>query len=400
MLRFRLLVLGLLGALVVATPALGTNPAAKKQRVDARRAQLQDRIASARQREDRLRAEISSANEQIAGLEKRVGDVSAQLAPLEQDLALHKHRLSALNALFRVETRRLHELQRQHRLAVHRLGVRMVEIYESTPPGLLDALFGSHGLSDLVTQVEITRDIALQDRQILHAVTQSRDAVHAQRKHTKKTRRQVASATREVAARTAQVEQLRASLLSQQNALVSARSQQQQSASALQEQVKQMLDESASLEQVSNELAAKIQAAEHQHGGGGGGHTSSQGLIWPVNGPVTSPFGYRCLNGLCRMHTGIDIGVGSGTPIHSAAAGTVIYAGYMGGYGNLTIVDHGGGMATAYGHQASFAVSNGASVSQGQVIGYSDCTGRCFGPHLHFEVRINGNPVDPMPYLP
>jgi murein DD-endopeptidase MepM/ murein hydrolase activator NlpD len=100
-----------------------------------------------------------------------------------------------------------------------------------------------------------------------------------------------------------------------------------------------------------------------------------------------------------RMHEGIDIGVPYGTPIHAAAAGTVIYAGWMSGYGNLTVIDHGHGLATAYGHQSSLAAPNGQTVSQGQVIGYVGCTGHCFGPHLHFEVRVNGQPVDPLGYL-
>src|SRR5438552_2644934 len=149
MARSRLIKLSLavLGALVVATPAFGTSPAAKKQQVDARRAKLQDRIVAARQREVQLSAQIHSANVQIAGLEKRVGDVSARLAPLERDLSLHQRRLSALNALFRVETRRLQELRREHKIAVRRLGVRIVAIYESSPPGVLDAIFGSKGLS-------------------------------------------------------------------------------------------------------------------------------------------------------------------------------------------------------------------------------------------------------------
>ena len=124
------------------------------------------------------------------------------------------------------------------------------------------------------------------------------------------------------------------------------------------------------------------------------------GLIWPVQGPIASPFGPRCLpNGDCSFHPGIDIASASGTPIHAAAAGTVIYAGWMDGYGNLTVIDHGRGLATAYGHQSSIGVGVGASVSQGSVIGNVGCTGYCFGPHLHFEVRVNGEPVDPMGYL-
>ena len=99
------------------------------------------------------------------------------------------------------------------------------------------------------------------------------------------------------------------------------------------------------------------------------------------------------------MHQGIDIGVATGTPIHAAAAGKVIYCGWEQGYGNFVVIDNGGNLATAYGHQSAIAVTCGEDVSQGQVIGYSGCTGHCTGPHLHFEVRINGNPVDPLGYL-
>jgi murein DD-endopeptidase MepM/ murein hydrolase activator NlpD len=110
---------------------------------------------------------------------------------------------------------------------------------------------------------------------------------------------------------------------------------------------------------------------------------------------VTSGFGWRW----GRMHEGIDIAAPFGAPIHAAAAGTVIYCGWLGGYGNLIVIDHGGGLATAYGHQSSLAVGCGTSVGQGQVVGYVGCTGHCFGPHVHFEVRVNGSPVDPLGYL-
>ncbi len=123
---------------------------------------------------------------------------------------------------------------------------------------------------------------------------------------------------------------------------------------------------------------------------------SSQGFIWPLNGPITSPFGMRWGS----LHPGIDIGGFTGEPFVAAKGGRVIYASWMDGYGNATMVDVGGGIVTLYGHQVRLGVSVGQTVNQGQVIGYVGCTGLCTGPHLHFEVRVNGTAVNPMQFLP
>jgi murein DD-endopeptidase MepM/ murein hydrolase activator NlpD len=145
-------------------------------------------------------------------------------------------------------------------------------------------------------------------------------------------------------------------------------------------------------------ILAKEAAARASRGGDNfsPGRVSGAGLIWPVGGPVTSGYGMRW----GRMHQGIDIGAGYGTPIHAAKAGVVIFVGQMSGYGNVVIVDHGGGFSTLYAHQSRLGASDGASVSQGDVIGYVGSTGHSTGPHLHFETRVNGSPQDPRRYLP
>jgi murein DD-endopeptidase MepM/ murein hydrolase activator NlpD len=123
-------------------------------------------------------------------------------------------------------------------------------------------------------------------------------------------------------------------------------------------------------------------------------------MIWPVNGPITSPFCEQRAWESC--HPGIDIGVPAGTPIRAAASGTVALMqseASSGGYGNFTCIAHSSSLSTCYAHQSRFATSMGARVSQGQVIGYVGCTGRCFGDHLHFEVRINGSVTNPLNYL-
>jgi len=188
---------------------------------------------------------------------------------------------------------------------------------------------------------------------------------------------------------------LRDRLAASRNGLLAAQVAREEELATLTEREREELAEMEALQQVSATLAAKIQAAQAASAGTGGGSPSAAGLVWPVLGPVTSPFGTRW----GRTHEGIDIGAPSGTAIRAAAAGTVIYAGWLGGYGNLVVVDHGNGLATAYGHQSSVAAGTGQAVSQGQVIGYVGSTGHSTGPHLHFEVRVNGVPVDPLGYL-
>ena len=210
-----------------------------------------------------------------------------------------------------------------------------------------------------------------------------------------------------IAIRTAEVRRLRDELIARQNALAAAASAKRSALGDVHATTQEMLDEAASLEETSASLGAQIRSSQSVSSSSAGSASastastasvSSSGFIWPVGGSVASGYGYRCLGGICRLHEGVDIGAGYGSPIVAAASGTVIYAGYMGGYGNLIVIDHGGGISTAYAHQSGFAVSGG-SVSQGQTIGYVGCTGRCFGPHLHFEVRVNGGAVDPLGYL-
>ena len=155
------------------------------------------------------------------------------------------------------------------------------------------------------------------------------------------------------------------------------------------------LDEVRALEAQSAVLAVRIRAAQGSPGQYDPPTGAPGRLQWPVSGAITSGFGMRW----GRMHEGIDIAVASGTPVHAAAAGRVVYAGWMSGYGNIVVLDHGGGLSTAYGHNTSVAVSVGQDVEAGQVIAYSGSTGHSTGPHVHFEVRVNGEPVDPTGYL-
>jgi murein DD-endopeptidase MepM/ murein hydrolase activator NlpD len=381
-------------AVVVASPAAG-DVYGRKHSVDARLSALHARIAEAQRKAQALSAQIESVSSRIQRLEGRVGDVSARLTTLEGDLALHQRKLDKLTALFRLETKRYLFLRRQYSLALARLNARVVAVYEQGNVDSVDVILGASNLADLVDRLDYVNQVGAADERIATSVGRAKEAARAAREATRKLRGVVAGETRAVRARTEQVRAIRNELVSSRQQLVAARSTKRVSLVKVRASEREEVSEAQALEQVSAALGAQIQAAQSASSYSPPASRSASGFIWPVSGPVTSPFGMRW----GRMHTGIDIGVPYGTPIRAAASGQVIYAGWMDGYGNLVFIDHGRGISTGYAHQSSIAVSNGQAVTQGQVIGYVGCTGHCFGPHLHFEVRVNGTPVDPLGYL-
>ena len=386
----RRLLLGLVVVLVAAAPA-GADIIDKKQSVDSQITSLQDRVAAAKQKEVALQQEIDAVSGQIRGLEQQVGDVSEQLAPLEHELELRELKLNKLNALFQVQTDRLAFLRDEYRTAIRRLNIRLVAAYESSTPDELSVLLSSRSFSAFIDGIDYIKLVARHDRQIARSVRASRDDVAVALARTKVARKEMLHQAKIVAVRVHQVRVLRDRLLANRGALVDAQSRKKADLASLSAQERADASEIDSLQQVSADLAAKIRAAQsHSTVVRGSGR-----FIWPVNAPITSPFGWRW----GRMHEGLDLGAAYGTPIMAAASGTVIYAGWEGGYGNLTVIDHGGGLATAYGHQSHIGVSVGEQVTQGQEIGNVGSTGHSTGPHLHFEVRVNGQAVDPLGYL-
>ena len=316
-----------------------------------------------------------------------------QLATLQQDLSLRHQRLADLNQLYALQTRRLNALKKQYSRAVGILNQRLVAIYEGDVPSTLDFVLGASSIDDVLQKMDFVTLIGKEDSQIAAQVKAAKLTMGAERVQTRKLRLKVRGDERALAARAAQVQETKNALLGATNQLEVTKQQRAADLSNLSAHDRALADEISAEEAQSAQIAATIQAAQ--------AHSSvtstpsAAGLIWPVSGPITSPFGPRWGS----FHSGIDIGVPTGTPIHAAAAGTVIFCGPDGGYGNLVVLDNGGNLATAYAHQSAIAVACGQHVDQGEVIGYVGCTGHCFGPHLHFEVRINGQAVDPLGYL-
>lgn len=380
--------------LVLAAPAFGDD-VLRKHQVDSRISTLQGTLAAHRSAEQALRGEVADYTSRIQALESRVGDVSLRLQTLDADLALHRKRLDALDALYRSQTDRLDLLEAQSAKVEETLRRRLVESYESDDTSTLDVVLGSASVQDAVDKVEYLHEIADADRALAARVAWARSQAKAARAKTRNLRASVRGETAAIAARDAQVRDVHNELVGAEGNIVASRRQKLVDLSTLSASDQAEASEIDALQASSAQLGARIRSAQTGSSSGVAQAPSAGGLIWPVQGPITSPFGWRW----GRMHEGIDIGVGYGTPIHAAAAGTVIYCGWEEGYGNLVVIDHGGNLATAYGHQSSIAVSCGQAVTQGQVIGYVGCTGHCTGPHLHFEVRVDGNPVDPLGYL-
>jgi murein DD-endopeptidase MepM/ murein hydrolase activator NlpD len=387
------LLVALLGAIVaLAVPAaLGQSAYDQKAEVDRKISGLREEIAAARAQEGTLTSEIQAATQRIEALGGDIGALSALIDELEVELSALRARLDELRGRIAIQTREIEHLKEQYAIAMRHLEERLIELYQNEETDAFGILLQVQSLGDIVDQLEYFETIGRQDQALTTQLARLRDEMRITRERTRLTKVEVQEETDALAQKTAEQVAARAELVAQQEALAAARANRQ---SVLAGVRSSRADAQESLDDLQAESAALAAQIRESSGGSTGGGSSSSGFIWPVNGVVTSGFGWRW----GRMHEGIDIVAPTGTSIRAAAAGTVIYAGYMGGYGNIVIIDHGDGLSTAYAHQSAIYVGSG-SVSQGTVIGAVGSTGNSTGPHLHFEVRVNGSAVDPMGYL-
>jgi murein DD-endopeptidase MepM/ murein hydrolase activator NlpD len=394
----RRLVLLLALALVVAAPAAGQSPGDRQRRIDDKLARLRERIAEANRKEGVLTSEITAVTARIRGLQGDVDSAQARVSDLESDLIVYRNRLARLTQVLEFQTERVELLSRQNAEAQRQLERRVIEIYQRGDLDTMTLVLASSSVSELIDGIDYANEINRQDTRIARQFATAKHQWADARARTDRTHEQVAEVTAVVEDRTNEERAVRDRLVRSQDALRDARSDKRRTLAGIQTDEQDYLDEVAALEKSSAALAVQIRSAQGSPSAPAASVSSApsaRGFIWPVSGPVTSGFGWRW----GRMHEGIDIAVPTGTPVAAAASGTVIYAGWMGGYGNIVVIDHGGGISTAYGHNSSLACGVGQPVSQGQVIAYSGSTGHSTGPHVHFEVRVNGTPVDPLGYL-
>ena len=392
MARRVILGLALVAALVTVAPASGDDINTRKRSVDEKIGRLQDKIDAARRQEGALTTEISSYAAKIRALQDDVDSAQSRLNSLEAVLALQQRKLDRLNDLFNLQTRRLVFLQQQYKISVGHLNRRLVDLYVTEQPDTVSYVLSATNFSELLDQLEFMENIGRNDKKVAVEVNRAKDEMAATRFRTRKIRAGVAETTNTMRERTNEQLRVRDRLAWSQRELATTRRDKEGALAVVQESREEFLKQADALAQESAALAEKLRASS---GSPSTGAPSPGGLIWPLNGPITSSFGPRW----GRMHEGIDISVGTGTSVVAAASGTVLVAGWSGGYGVLVVIDHGNGLATAYAHNSSATVSLGQSVTQGQLVAYSGNTGHSTGPHLHFEVRVNGSAVNPLGYL-
>jgi murein DD-endopeptidase MepM/ murein hydrolase activator NlpD len=363
-------------------------------------APLSSRIQEKRQQIERHKAKegvlsttIERFNTRIDAVQGEISATERRLSRVQDSLDRQKEKLLEVRNKLEEARDRLERLRSRLATARKVLAARLVEIYKADSPDALTVILSADGFGDLLERAEFLDRISDQDREITDRVRGLRDKARDQAVQLADLEQQEQLVAERILHERDQVAAVEQQLVGARDQLASARADQRGALAQVRSSRVALEGDLAALEREQARVQAALQGAGQTFDGPI--RQGSGQLIWPVNGPVVSPFGMRW----GRLHAGIDIAVPSGTAIHAADSGRVVLMGWVGGYGNYTCIQHTGSLSTCYAHQSSFATSNGASVSQGQVIGYTDCTGHCFGPHLHFEVRINGSPVDPMGYL-
>ncbi|HUQ62183.1 MAG TPA: peptidoglycan DD-metalloendopeptidase family protein [Acidimicrobiales bacterium] len=413
-------------ALAVFLVVFGVSPALAAAATTQPKDQgsLDDQIKSAKEQvegasaeEARLLSQIEASAARKKELEGTVSALDNQVRSVQSELSAAESRLAAVEVQQAESQRRLDEAQAQLSEAKARLGRQAIAAYTGQTDAVrfIDATLKSHDIGELIVK-----------REYIKAVTgNQRDTINLH----EKLRNEVDDLRQELGHSRASAETQRDEVATKRNVLQSQRDAQVVTEAKVAAEItegtklrtealgrkKEFQAEADALQRESDMIAATLRSRPSTPIAGTGAPSSGDddgdsAPVAPSGGRLTSPlpgapivsgFGSRVhpIYGDVRVHTGVDYAASEGTSIHAAGDGVIVSAGSYGGYGNATIIDHGGGLATLYGHQSSMGVSAGQRVTQGQVIGRVGCTGACTGPHLHFEVRVNGTPVNPVPYL-
>jgi murein DD-endopeptidase MepM/ murein hydrolase activator NlpD len=393
--RAGLVVVVMLASVVAGPVAAAHDPSAELDAVRDQLESLSSQIDNSRVESRAIGQRLAAAQAELASVQQELVEAQGRVDALTAEIEGEEAHLANVNAQLDVIQRNLVETTIELQNTLDDLEIQVVELYMNATASVTTMVLGFDSAAEASVGLVYVEEVTGQSEDLLDTFEFLK---------LEEERQQGLALDRQ-----AEVEEILTTLDGERVVLegeVAVVEDLRLEAEAELERVRSLLNEinrdiqaaesqHASLEADAERLEAEIIALQEQGG------TNPGVLGWPVNGRVTSPYGYRIhpIFGTKKLHTGIDIASGSGTPIAAAGSGRVILAETYGGYGRAVVIDHGGGLATLYAHQSSIAVSVGQRVSRGDTIGYVGCSGSCTGPHLHFETRENGAKVDPMKYL-
>jgi murein DD-endopeptidase MepM/ murein hydrolase activator NlpD len=351
-----------------------------QQAAQSRLDQVKQSLADAQSKATQTMALINDLNSRIAVQKKAIANTQAKMDATEKQIRFTEAEIDR------------HEAHMQVRQSLLDQRVRAMDKHGTV--NYFELVVSSQSFNQLVDRVVVMQDIVRSDQQLLQTLKSERDQLVELRQKLDVQRSEEASLLRQ---QQEQQAQLQSTLADQQAALAYF--------ATLEAQFEQQRAELEAEKAHFDDLVVQLQQQYDSEAKGFGGGSGQ--FAWPERGPITQGFGctdflgepYDANCATRHFHSGIDIGASAGTPIHAADAGVVSFEGWGGGYGNVIIVTHGNGYSTLYAHMSGFAVGSGVSVSRGQAIGYEGSTGFSTGPHLHFEIRLNGAYQNPLSYL-
>ncbi len=370
-------------AVVPVSPALAVS----QSEIDALEEQRDELKA---ERED-MQAEIDALKDEQAGVLEQKRALDEQNEVYRQELELIEEQVELYTRLVDEKAAELEKAMaaEEEQLATYRQHVRAME--ENGKYTYLSIIFGSKSLSELMSNLDMIGEIMEADKRIYDQYTEARERAEEIKAEYEATLEQLGEKQEEYKAEKAELE----AKIAEASALI------EQLEEEINSNYELYLEVLAQEEALESDIQNKIAELERQEAANS--ITSTGTYIWPLPGySPGSAYGWRMhpIYHEMRFHAGEDIGAPTGTPILAADSGVAaVYPDNGNGYGNYIMINHGGGRVTLYAHMSAFAISNGASVTQGQVIGYVGSTGNSTGPHLHFEVRVNGATTDPKQYF-
>jgi murein DD-endopeptidase MepM/ murein hydrolase activator NlpD len=321
---------------------------------------------------NRVEGDLVTALSELDELNQQTADIKSCIDKLTVDLVLNERDLAEIEK----------QLQEKNKI----LNDRAATIYKNREQDILQLFFETDSFLEFFSSLKLMNLILQQDMNILNEVQQIRNMTNT-------INETITGIKEEEQSQKAKMEELVCSAEQKKRDIEDIYAEKKNLLRVTKANKEALIKMDRELAEKEKEITKLLEALRHG--------TAPGKLLYPARGVLTSGFGYRIspISGVRQFHGGIDIGAATGTPIMAAASGEVIGASYMGGYGYSILVYHGGGFATFYAHLSGFAVSVGQGVKQGQVIGYMGSTGYSTGPHLHFEVRVNGAQQNPYNYF-